>query len=442
MLRASPASLDVTASEPLSAVAGLTLNGSPVGATITGASFSVEPGELETGAYTLAGTLVDATGKTTPFRLHFTVVLGSPATLPFVEANAPSGAATSLTAVDGASFVTVPAGAVSGGGDWLVVRIQPLPASSVPAATTGAPASVVDVSARWALAGTEVHSFLFPLEIALTAASASLVPATLEDGRWRALEPVPGGASLPLLSRDGYVREGDRVRILTRHLSVFALIPAPRLVLSVAAAKNFSWSTRRFVAARVKVSRAATVTATLVGPRGARLATWRRTVRAGASVLKLPMPQTARTPGAYRIVVAATAGGQRVQRTLGLRIVRKDGSQHAPGPVNVALAGDTRIRRTLALGLRGTGMRVIAADADGAFALAANRGVRVVLVDVDRHGTALVRDLNAVFPTLRLLALASRSADLRAATRVGADAVLPRSASSTRIARAVRRLAR
>ena len=442
VLRASPASLDVTASEPLSAVAGLTLNGSPVGATITGASFSVEPDELETGAYMLAGTLVDATGKTTPFRLHFTVVLGSPATLPFVEANAPSGAATSLTAVDGASFVTVPAGAVSGGGDWLVVRIQPLPASSVPAAPTGAPASVVDVSARWALAGTEVHSFLFPLEIVLTGASASLVPATLEDGRWRALEPVPGGASLPLLSRDGYVREGDRVRILTRHLSVFALIPAPRLVLSVAAAKTFSWSTRRFVAARVKVSRAATVTATLVGPRGARLATWRRTVRAGASVLKLPMPRTARTPGAYRIVVAATAGGQRAQRTLGLRIVRKDGSQHAPGPVKVALAGDTRIRRTLALGLRGTGTRVIAADADGAFALAANRGVRVVLVDVDRHGTALVRDLNAVFPTLRLLALASRSADLRAATRAGADAALPRSASSARIARVVRRLAR
>ena len=442
VLRASPASLGVTASEPLSAVAGLTLNGSPVGATITGASFSVEPDELETGAYILAGTLVDATGKRTPFRLHFTVVLGSPAAPPFVEANAPSGAATSLTAVDGASFVTVPAGAVSGGSDWLVVRIQPLPASSVPAAPTGASASVVDVSARWALAGTEVHSFLFPLEIVLTGASASLVPATLEGGRWRALEPVPGGASLPLLSRDGYVREGDRVRILTRHLSVFALIPAPRLVLSVAAAKTFSWSTRRFVAARVKVSRAATVTATLVGPRGARLATWRRTVRAGASVLKLPMPQTARTPGAYRIVVAATAGGQRVQRTLGLRIVRKDGSQHAPGPVNVALAGDTRIRRTLAVGLRGTGTRVIAADADGAFALAANRGVRVVLVDVDRHGTALVRDLNAVFPTLRLLALASRSADLRAATRAGADAALPRSASSTRIARVVRRLAR
>ena len=154
------------------------------------------------------------------------------------------------------------------------------------------------------------------------------------------------------------------------------------------------------------------------------------------------MPRTARTPGAYRIVVAATADGQRAQRTLGLRIVRKDGSQHAPGPVQVALAGDTRIRRTLALGLRGTGTRVIAADADGSFALAANRGVWVVLVDVDRHGTALVRDLNAVFPTLGLLALASRAADLRAATRAGADAALPRSASSARIVRVIRRLAR
>ena len=82
------------------------------------------------------------------------------------------------------------------------------------------------------------------------------------------------------------------------------------------------------------------------------------------------------------------------------------------------------------------------ADADGAFALAANRGVLVVVVDVDRHGQALVRDLNVVFPTLRLLALASRAADLHAATRAGADAAVPRSASSTRIARIVRRLAR
>jgi hypothetical protein len=213
-------------------------------------------------------------------------------------------------------------------------------------------------------------------------------------------------------------------------------------VLSVAAARTLSWSTRRYLAARVKVSRAATVTATLVGPRGGRLATWRRDVRAGATILKLPLPRSTRTPGAYRLVVAATAGGQSARRTLGLRIVRKDGSRRTPGPVQVALAGDTRIRRTLALGLRGTGTRLIAADADGAFALAANRGVRVVLVDVDRHGTALVRDLNAVFPTVRLLALASRSADLRGATRAGADAALPRSASSARIARVVRRLAR
>ncbi|HEU4839829.1 MAG TPA: Ig-like domain-containing protein, partial [Ilumatobacteraceae bacterium] len=399
VLTESPLSIDVTASEPLSAVTGLTLNGSPVHATIAGASFSIDPGELDTGAYTLAGTLVDATGKTTPFRLHFTVVLDSPAELPFVEANVPNGTATSLTAADGASVVTVPAGAVAGGGDWLVVRIQPLPASSVPAAPAGAPTSVVDVTARWALAGTEVHSFFVPLEIVLPAASASLVPATLEDGRWRALEPVAGGTALPLLARDGYIREGARLRILTRHLSVFALIPAPRLVLSVAAAKTFSWRTRSYVAARVKVSRAAAVTATLVGPRGTRLATWRRNVRAGASVVKLPLPRTARTLGAYRLVVSATAGGQTAQRTLGLRIVRKDGPTRTPGPAQVALAGDTRMRRTLALGLRGTGTRLIAADADGAFVLAANRGVRVVLVDVDRHGTALVRDLNAVFPT-------------------------------------------
>ena len=92
-------SISVTASEPLAAVAGVTLDGGATGApTISGATATFATGPLADGPHTLAGTLVDAAGKTARFTTHFTIVSGPPpANWPYVEMNAFQGLTTTLS---------------------------------------------------------------------------------------------------------------------------------------------------------------------------------------------------------------------------------------------------------------------------------------------------------------------------------------------------------
>ena len=75
--------------------------------------------------------------------------------------------------------------------------------------------------------------------------------------------------------------------------------------------------------------------------------------------------------------------------------------------------------------------RVLAvADADEAFELlsASTRTRSVVVVDADDFGTRFVRDLRAVFPSTRLIAVSREPATRREALRAGAVRALPRSA--------------
>ncbi|MGE5690197.1 MAG: OmpL47-type beta-barrel domain-containing protein [Pseudomonadota bacterium] len=595
---AAPGVITVTASEALSA-ATATIDGGAVASGVSGASLSIAPGALATGPHTVAGTLTDLSGKTAAYRVHFTILSGSPSTLPYVERNASATAATSLTAVDGASRVIVPAGATSSVSDWLVIRIQPIAASSVSPSPAGQPSSVVDVTARWALAGTQVHNFLVPLEIVLTSTSStSVIPATYEGGAWRTIRPVPTAGRLPEGRDDGFFRDADGIHVLTRHLTLFALVrdveppsapraigvvgedgltlrwlpgednsgvsgqvrlyvngvlyahydptqteaklgpwsaddtrrftftqldlagnesaptralrgvpaltgktlaeaqaaladrgfavggvterasdappgtvvepaglalaeegaavdlvvaagatvtpPQARLAMRVVGAPRFSWRQRSFVALRVKVTVASSIAATLMGPRGGRAYTWRARVRAGASILRLPMPRHVRRPGVYRIVVTASAAGQTARKTVRIRIVRAAGALvPARGPVVVALAADARLRARVAPTLRGTRTHLVTAAGDTAFDVAADprRNVRVVVVDVGRYGASLVRDLRVVFPGVRLVALVSRPGDLLRATRAGATVALPRSTPPAKLARVIRRLA-
>jgi hypothetical protein len=222
--------------------------------------------------------------------------------------------------------------------------------------------------------------------------------------------------------------------------------PQARLVMSLVATKRFSWRERTFVALRVKVTRASSVTATLLGPRSRRLYTWRVRVKAGASIVKLKLPKRARKAGAYRIVVTASSGGQTARKTVFFRIVGRGSGlavARGRGAVEIALASDSADRNGLARGLRGTNTRLVAAAGDRAFDLAGDtrRNVQVILVDVDRYGMSLVRDLRTVFPSVRLLALASRSADLARAPKAGATVALPHDTPVPTLARVIRRLA-
>src|SRR5207253_3588216 len=103
-----------------------------------------------------------------------------------------------------------------------------------------------------------------------------------------------------------------------------------KLVFSVIGTRRFSWTKRTFIGARVTTTRASAVVATLVGPGGQRLYTWRVKAHAGASILKLPMPKQVRRPGTYTLVWAATAGGTTIRKSIPVRIVGSDAALGKP----------------------------------------------------------------------------------------------------------------
>ena len=236
-------SIAVTASESLSTVNGSTLDGAAtVAPTIAGATATYATGALVDGPHTLAGTLVDLAGKTTPFTTHFTIVSGPPpADWPYVEMNAFPGVPATLASTDGGATVSTHS-AVPSSTDHVVVRIDP----SAPAVVGGGFATgtlVYDVTCYWSLTGVQLHSFSSPLEIVISnpTSDPSLVPATFENGAWRPIPVVPTAGTLPGGWSDGYFSDAGGIHILTTHLTQFTLLhdrfppPPPRDVNGVVA---------------------------------------------------------------------------------------------------------------------------------------------------------------------------------------------------------------
>ena len=82
----------------------------------------------------------------------------------------------------------------------------------------------LDVSAYWALSGARVHEFAQPIEIVIRSTAGGLVPATYDGSAWRVIHRVPTGGTLPAGWVDGFFTASDGVHVLTRHLSLFALL--------------------------------------------------------------------------------------------------------------------------------------------------------------------------------------------------------------------------
>ena len=226
---ASASSISVTANEALSDVRNVTLDARPTAApAVSGATASFATGALATGPHTLAGTLVDLGGETRFFLVHFTVWSGPAADVPYVEKNSLLATGTSLTSVDGAERVVMPGAAVAdpGTGDWLVLRVDPSPALTSPAAGYAAASETVSVTARWAIAGTQVRQFQHPADVVITNTTGGPVtPGTWEHGgSWQAIRKVPTPGVLPAGWQDGYYADAAGVHIMTMHLSYFALL--------------------------------------------------------------------------------------------------------------------------------------------------------------------------------------------------------------------------
>src|SRR5439155_11488337 len=169
------------------------------------------------------GELQDGAGKRAPFRVHFTVYTSGPA--PYVETNTSSSSSTTVTSADGFAAVTMPAGAWSSAtGDWLVLRVAPIAAPSGLTNGFGPGPEALDVTAWWAIAGTQVHQFSRPVEIVIHSTERGLVPATYDGTAWHVIHRVPTAGTLPAGWDDGFFSDASGFHILTDHLSLFALL--------------------------------------------------------------------------------------------------------------------------------------------------------------------------------------------------------------------------
>jgi hypothetical protein len=572
--------ISLVASEPATPV-GVTLDG---GATVTpvvsGTHIDYNTGALAAGSHTLAGELQDASGKRQAFRIHFTVGVGA------VEKNTSPSASTTVTSSDGFASATMPSSAwSSAGNDWIVLRIATAAAPSGLTNGFGPGPEALDVTAYWALSGAQVHEFAQPVAIVIHSTDTGLVPATFENGAWRVIHRVPTPGVLPTGWTDGFWTAADGVHVLTRHLSLFALlkdVEAPQapqnvrgyigpdgltirwlpgndnsgtydfvtvfagptdtghydpdytattvagwqpgdprifrlqetdlagnqsalsaplvqlpsltgltldqasaalaklgltigsvtvggtgqpgtitgpenlalapegaaidvmvappgaatgLVFKVVTAPRFKPAARKPFAARVVVTRGATVTAQLYSPRRVRLYTWHFTIRAGGTIRRLRIPRQVRRPGIYSLRWTARAGSETASCTVTFRLVRG----RAPAQrVQIVLAGTA----AQIVGAR-IGKQKVVSSVDPTFDAAANRNrdVRVIVIDADELGVATVRDLHIVFPSTKIVALAAGPKTMAAASRAGATIVLPRSTPPATLAKIVKRLA-
>jgi hypothetical protein len=224
-LVAAAGSLAVVANEDVTGIANATLDGSPAPAPAIAGSIVTYTMTFADGPHTLEGELEDLAGNRRPIAVHFTVWSLAAADYPWIEKNSFASHAMTLPATNGDADISVPAGAWSGApaGDWLVVRIDPRPQAVLPAGFQTA-GDIYDVTAYWALAGSDVHSFAKPLDLTVDGSAGKVVPATLVNGAWRTIAPVPSGQTLPSGWDDGYYKAGADVHILTRHLSSFGLL--------------------------------------------------------------------------------------------------------------------------------------------------------------------------------------------------------------------------
>jgi len=219
--------------------------------------------------------------------------------------------------------------------------------------------------------------------------------------------------------------------------------PETKLVFSITGSKKLTLRKERgtTIAARIKVSRPANVTATLHTAKNQRLHTWQLKVKAGANVVKLRLPPHIRRPGRYSLTWVARSETETIRRTLNVTLV---GPKSAPTPkrevIEVVLASEQPAKAALQRGLSTTATRVVAtASPDQTFELTASaaRNVGVVVVDVDAYGLGFLSDLRTVFPSLRLIAIAREPATRTLAIRAGAVLALPRNTPARQLAKAI-----
>ena len=212
----------LTASEPVTAPGAL-LDGSAAPAPmVAGNDLTFPTGALADGLHVLAGELVDASGTRVPLprRGHDRKHPVGRSAAGRAEHHRPR--ATDADGARRARHGSDAAERLAHAADAAGLHPRPPGRRRRTRRRCFAPGTqIVDVTARWALAGTYVTEFGAPIEIVISnPAGGPVIPATSPDG-------APGGRSRRwrrAAQRDGFSRNGSDVHVWTRHLSYFGLM--------------------------------------------------------------------------------------------------------------------------------------------------------------------------------------------------------------------------
>jgi methionine-rich copper-binding protein CopC len=466
----SVSSMSLTASENLSAVNSLKLDGvvPAFTASISGATATFNVGSLAPGNHALTGRIVDAGGVSTPFRLNVTIPYSGGAVAEMTK-NVSSIVATTLGAADNSATVTVPANnwqqPLPGPQDFLVLHVEPTPPAIGLQGSLQFASTPLNVWMNWELAGWEEHHFDAPLEIVLTDSTGGTgYPVTSENNAWRTIQQLETPGVLPASWQDGYWRDHGSVHILTRHLSLFALVnsliglqvapPADvtpdrskvdlgtppsgtahaPLLFSVSLAPRASLVQKTFPA-RVLLSARARVDVTLDASPFRRIQRWHfMQVHAGATILPTKLREKLE-PGSYRLFWKATslADGSVARRITRVQIVGSS-RVHAGTTPQIVIIGNSHKTVT---GVPNAEMLTLSSEQ--AFEYATYHDVSVILVDIDPDRMRLLKSLRTVFPSTVVIAVSKDPAKLAAAAKAGAIAV-PRSTSAASLNALIARL--
>jgi hypothetical protein len=323
----------------------------------------------------------------------------------------------------------------------------------------------LNVWMNWELAGWEEHHFDAPLEIVLTDSTGGTgYPVTSENNAWRTIQQLDTPGVLPASWQDGYWRDHGSVHILTRHLSLFALVnsliglqvappadvtpdrskvdlgtppsgtaQAP-LLFSVSLAPRASLVQKTFPA-RVLLSGRARVDVTLDASPFRRIQRWHfMQVHAGATILPTKLREKLE-PGSYRLFWKATslADGSVARRITRVQIVGSS-RVHAGTTPQIVIIGNSHKTVT---GVPNAEMLTLSSEQ--AFEYATYHDVSVILVDIDPDRMRLLKSLRTVFPSTVVIAVSKDPAKLAAAAKAGAIAV-PRSTSAASLNALIARL--
>jgi uncharacterized repeat protein (TIGR02059 family) len=396
------------------------------------------------GLYVIRGTLA-AGGQTVDVLSHFTIWV-PPTTgtgsVPPVEKNAVPYAAGEIHSSDGVTTLTWPVGAFS---DSVVVHIAPKLASALP----GLPkdAIVVQVTAFLRSTHAPVTQLGGVIDVRFPNATQGARPLHSADGAsWRDI-PQLQTLSLPTDQQDGWFRDSDgTIHVLARHLSYYALVGqevSTKLAMRIMTVRRLWLRHRSFIAVRMTLTAPARVTGTFVAPDGSTVAGQSITTptrHAGVTLLRVPLRIT--KPGIYKLQMHAEGAGQAIDRTAKINFIasRPASPIWQDGAPRVAIVRGAKGLSSLdrRLGKRFVVRRIADAALYDAVDTSYRTAAAVVVVDLGTVPTYTLAALHALLPEVKIVGLTATPAKSAYYRSIGVSAILPRTASPTSVARAVK----